>query len=266
MKLWLLDILACPIDKKFPLASEIFEWEPILTQIDRDSTEKTQEKETPPSNKMGDSNQSGFNQRKPQVLEKKSIEEMGIDSKGDPIKLLIEEYRNGTKDGFFFNEKSPIEWFSQDKGEELLIRDALIIKSTKISQYLQETLFHINEIVDEDHYFIHDKSDWVGQKALKIIIEEIKPVLRKSIEYIPSISHDEKKNYFITQLKHHLEFLNYFKYSFEIKTGVIYCNQCKRWYPIIDSIPQLLPDNVRDEESDEKFREKWKKKSSFIPS
>ncbi|KKM25652.1 hypothetical protein LCGC14_1592820, partial [marine sediment metagenome] len=24
-------------------------------------------------------------------------------------------------------------------------------------------------------------------------------------------------------------------------------NKCKRWYPIIETIPQMLPDNYRDE-------------------
>jgi uncharacterized protein YbaR (Trm112 family) len=31
----------------------------------------------------------------------------------------------------------------------------------------------------------------------------------------------------------------------EVVTGVILCNSCKRWYPVINTIPHLLPDLLR---------------------
>lgn len=31
----------------------------------------------------------------------------------------------------------------------------------------------------------------------------------------------------------------------EIVEGILYCNNCGRWYPIIDEIPRMLPDNLR---------------------
>ena len=31
----------------------------------------------------------------------------------------------------------------------------------------------------------------------------------------------------------------------EIVNGIIFCESCGRWYPIIDEIPRLLPDNIR---------------------
>ena len=45
-----------------------------------------------------------------------------------------------------------------------------------------------------------------------------------------------------------------------IKTGVLYCENCKRWYPIKNGIVYLLKDNKRKEKSDKEFLSKWKDK------
>jgi uncharacterized protein YbaR (Trm112 family) len=47
--------------------------------------------------------------------------------------------------------------------------------------------------------------------------------------------------------------LNKIKTETEIKTGLLFCNECNRWYPIIDTIPQMLPDEYRDKKADIKF-------------
>ena len=60
-----------------------------------------------------------------------------------------------------------------------------------------------------------------------------------------------------------LEFLNLFKYNFEIDEAVIKCPKCNRWFPVFETIPQMLPDEVRNSESDRKFKEKWKSKFNF---
>ena len=39
----------------------------------------------------------------------------------------------------------------------------------------------------------------------------------------------------------------------EIKTGILFCEKCRRWYPIIDTIPQMLPDKYRNAEKDVEF-------------
>jgi uncharacterized protein YbaR (Trm112 family) len=39
----------------------------------------------------------------------------------------------------------------------------------------------------------------------------------------------------------------------EVKAGVLFCINCGRWYPIIDEIPRLLPDNFRQREEDIEF-------------
>ena len=52
-------------------------------------------------------------------------------------------------------------------------------------------------------------------------------------------------------------FINwYFQFS-EIDEGVIYCEKCSRWYPIIETIPQMLPDELREKENEVAFLKKW---------
>ena len=46
----------------------------------------------------------------------------------------------------------------------------------------------------------------------------------------------------------------------EIVSGIIICPKCNRWYPIIDEIPHMLPDDLREEKEDVAFLRKWKEK------
>jgi uncharacterized protein len=40
--------------------------------------------------------------------------------------------------------------------------------------------------------------------------------------------------------------------------GILYCNKCLRFYPIVDEIPIMLPDELREKEKDIEFLNKWK--------
>src|SRR5680860_854968 len=40
--------------------------------------------------------------------------------------------------------------------------------------------------------------------------------------------------------------------------GILYCKKCSRFYPIIDEIPIMLPDELREKEKDIQFLKKWK--------
>ncbi len=43
----------------------------------------------------------------------------------------------------------------------------------------------------------------------------------------------------------------------EIETGILICKKCDRWYPLIDEIPHMFPDDLRDKK-DVFFLEKFK--------
>jgi uncharacterized protein YbaR (Trm112 family) len=54
--------------------------------------------------------------------------------------------------------------------------------------------------------------------------------------------------------------LHVFEEADEILSGIITCPKCNRWYPIIDEIPHMLPDDLREEKEDTAFLRKWREK------
>jgi uncharacterized protein len=43
-----------------------------------------------------------------------------------------------------------------------------------------------------------------------------------------------------------------------VSEGAIFCSKCSRFYPIIDEIPIMLPDELRDKNQDMEFLKKHK--------
>jgi uncharacterized protein YbaR (Trm112 family) len=43
-----------------------------------------------------------------------------------------------------------------------------------------------------------------------------------------------------------------------ITMGLLYCVKCTRFYPIIEQIPVMLPDELRDKEKDLEFLQRWR--------
>lgn len=44
----------------------------------------------------------------------------------------------------------------------------------------------------------------------------------------------------------------------KVVDGVLLCEKCGRYYPIIDEIPVMLPDNLRNRKEDIDFLTRWK--------
>ena len=42
-----------------------------------------------------------------------------------------------------------------------------------------------------------------------------------------------------------------------IKEGILFCSECSRFYPIMDEIPVMLPDELREKEKDIEFLKTW---------
>ena len=42
-----------------------------------------------------------------------------------------------------------------------------------------------------------------------------------------------------------------------IEEGILFCNNCSRFYPIVEEIPILLPDNLREKNKDLEILMRW---------
>jgi uncharacterized protein YbaR (Trm112 family) len=211
MKLWLLEILACPIDKAFPLELDIFRWE-------------------------GE----------------------GEENNEDQIQILLDGFASGNV--LAAKMESPIQGRSVGDDHRYYLHDDLILKPTEATAYFAKLLTKIEELKH-----VHDHSGWAGTQALTTITDTIKDKLLRiqqqwtQIDITSAVEEDLEAQYtaLLTPIIPALEFLNLFKYHLEILDGVMRCPKCQRWYPIFETIPQMLPDGVRDAESDQKFVDAW---------
>ena len=55
---------------------------------------------------------------------------------------------------------------------------------------------------------------------------------------------------------HPLELLEIKSKDDEVQEGAIYCTSCKRYFLIIEEIPVMLPDELRDKKQEEEFLKK----------
>lgn len=187
MKPWLFDILACPIDKFFPLQLYIFSFE----------------------------------------------------TKSEQFQSIIRAYEK--KDIDLIKNERIIEIYVE-RGK-LYLKDNVIIKKSQIKSYLDQIISSINEL---DH--IYDKTaNEFSKKCFEIIKSVIKP---KILEFSKNINQNQIEN-----LLPELYLINKIKLDTEIESGLLFCKNCKRWYPIIETIPQMLPDEYRNEDKEIKFLE-----------
>jgi len=182
MRPWLCDILACPIDKYFPLDLYIFSFE---------TTE-------------------------------------------DEFKEIIKVYEkrdiNGIKDEDIIQ--------IQEENGVLYLKDEIVIERSSVEVYLKSIISSVNE-VDR----LHDKSSiQLSKQCFKIIKQEIRD---KLVNFVDNREFEKIEN-----ILPELFLINKIKTETEIKTGLLFCEECKRWYPIIETIPQMLPDEYRNEKAE----------------
>lgn len=185
MKPWLFDILACPIDKHFPLKLYIFTYETKQSEFE-----------------------SFIN-----IYDKRDIIQI---KKEEIIKMVKED-------------------------ENQYIKDNIIIEKNSIDDYLDLLISSINELEN-----IFDKSSYdVSKKCYDLIKKKIK---QQIIEFSRNIIVEK-----IEEIFPELYFLNKIKIEIEIDSGILLCEKCHRWFPIIQTIPQMLPDEYRDADKELEF-------------
>ena len=218
MKLWLLEILACPIDHAFPLELTILRWE-AAPKTDDDPSGST-----------------------------------------DLVQKLLDGYKNGNV--LPAKMETPVKIERGDDGQ-IYLNDFLVLKSVEFTPYLEALLAKIEELT-----VVQDKSEWAGQAALDLVRGEIKDKITAALVQVKETvakggGMGEQLDKVLEGIMNPLEFLNLFKYHVEIEDAVMVCPECKRWFPVFETIPQMLPDNIRNVEKDKEFQKTWAEKVTF---
>ncbi|MHA1458630.1 MAG: Trm112 family protein [Promethearchaeota archaeon] len=182
MRPWLCDILACPIDKFYPLELIIFSYE-TSENVFKEIIE---------------------------TYEKRDI----ISIKNEDI-IVIEQ-----------------------ANQEIFLKDEIVIQKSRIDVYIKTIISSIKEVD-----IMRDQSSFeLSKKCIHLIQNDIKQKIKTYSNNLTDQS--------IDSILPELYFLNKFKTEIEIESGLLFCPKCKRWFPIIETIPQMLPDEYRDKEAD----------------
>ncbi|MHA1689663.1 MAG: Trm112 family protein [Promethearchaeota archaeon] len=185
MKPWLFDILACPIDKHFPLKLFIF----------------------------------------------------GYETPAKEFQTILNVYAKRDLD--LIKNKKIIEISKEN--DSILIKDNIVLEFTPLDQYLKKIIASIEEL---EHFEDRSRNE-LSSKCFELCKTKIK---EKLIEFQANMKEEE-----LDSILPELFFLNQVKLEIEIESGVLFCEKCKRWYPIIETIPQMLPDQYREKRNDLAF-------------
>ena len=139
------------------------------------------------------------------------------------------------------NNEGIIEISKDDKTP--YIKDNVIIEKSTAKKYLKLIIESIDELAN-----IYDKtSNIIAKECFHLIINDIKV---KILNFSEALNIEK-----IDEILPELFLLNKIKTEIEIESGLLFCDKCHRWFPIIDTIPQMLPDEYRDQEKDTNFLE-----------
>ena len=210
MKPWLLEILACPIDKHYPLEVDILKIEDESTSIEHYGIEDAMKRDL----------QAFFLQPGNE-----------IDENGDSLNDIINV---------------------EEIDGNIFAYDTLVRKPAPLTDYLEK----IKESIDELIPITNHTGEQVGKMLTenKDLRDQVDSLREKTINL--DGKKDEIKNLF-SAITGNLLRLNWFKQHVEIESGIMFCSKCNRWYPIKETIPQMLPDELRKKNEDLVFLKEW---------
>ena len=72
---------------------------------------------------------------------------------------------------------------------------------------------------------------------------------------------DKSEGVLLKEYSRDVDALHRFLNLVEVDAGLLVCQECGRWYPIgsaVETIPEMLPDDLREKERDLEWLEKWR--------
>jgi uncharacterized protein YbaR (Trm112 family) len=209
MRIWLLDILACPICKYYPLDLRILNWETDQKAFSRI--------------------ESAFKNRELSVLEENSILTLPNGKKDKCVKIT-EDGQIQVEDEFS-REKRPLRDYLKNLDEK--------VKST-------QTISDVTE----------SSAVAVLEEIKSKVIDKIGKTLKQTQSVRSKADIDGEKK-ILGDLLPEIHLLNWYFFLTEVDQAVIVCKKCQRWYPVIETIPHMLPDDLRNSDEDIAFLKKW---------
>lgn len=101
-------------------------------------------------------------------------------------------------------------------------------------------------------------NDLTGSDNTKVLLEKAGEAIKR-LENKTDLSEERLISDYINDIDSLYRFLN----LLELDTGILVCPMCDRWYPIgsaVETIPELLPDDLRERDRDLKWLKKWRDK------
>ncbi|MBN2336095.1 hypothetical protein JXL21_11095 [Candidatus Bathyarchaeota archaeon] len=100
--------------------------------------------------------------------------------------------------------------------------------------------------------------DETGSTHSQELYAEVKKFIRRLVF---EKEHEEKK--LLNEFPEGVDVLYRYLNLIEVEEGLLWCPKCGRWYPIgsaVETIPELMPDDLREKERDLEWLAKWKDK------
>ena len=131
----------------------------------------------------------------------------------------------------------------------------------KVSQYFTKQYLHLaNQI--EDGTISLDSLKAVNDLTASKYTADLYLDVKKFIDKL-GVEADKSASNLLARYPEGLDLLYRYLNLVEVDQGLLVCPECGRWYPIgsaVETIPELMPDDLREEKRDLEFLKKWESK------
>ncbi|MCW4049290.1 MAG: hypothetical protein NWE89_06080 [Candidatus Bathyarchaeota archaeon] len=146
-------------------------------------------------------------------------------------------------------------WENTDEEMEMMNREA-----GKPSSHFKKQYSHLAKQITDgtiSAQSLQEIRDETGSKDAGELYGDV-------IKFLERLSFDESDpDKLLKEYPEGMDILYRYLNLVEVEEGLLRCPECGRWYPIgsaVETIPELMPDDLREKERDLEFLTKWKEK------
>ena len=101
----------------------------------------------------------------------------------------------------------------------------------------------------------------IGKIVDKSGVQDAADMLATTKDKIAQLQGEKTEEQLLKEHPEDLNTIHRYLNMMEIDTGLLVCPECGRWYPIgsaVETIPEMLPDDLREQDRDLKWLEEWR--------